>query len=293
MALTTVTVHGELLNLDGLTPAVGTVTFRTLIELRDVVDNIIYPPATFTATLDLLGEFTIVLPATDNPDILPLNWVYQVYISTDTWTATQYVQLPFQPGTTEYADLVILDYDPCADVILPTPLAPGEGALYVLKAGDTMTGNLTVLASLGVTGIGTFGTEVSTPLVTSSNVNTTTLTLPTAVTAITSIDPGATGKYSAVVAAGVAAPAVRRELSNTVRLQGRIAVTAAGAVAGDVVMAVPAGFFPTDQQWLSVTTSTGVVVPCEVMPNGNVIARATAAGPFALMFETFVYKTSA
>lgn len=292
MAIQSVSVHGQILEAD-LTPAVGTVTFRILHELRDVVDNIVITPTDFEATLDLAGEFTITLPTTDNPDILPLNWVYQVYISTETWTATQYVQIPFAPGTTEYADLTPLDHNPCTGVTLPTPLAPGEGSLYVLKTGDTMTGNLTILASLGVNGIGTFGTEVSTPQVTSTNVNTTTLTLPTAVTAITSIDPGATGKYTAVVAAGIAAPGVRRELSNTVRLQGRIAVTAAGPAAGDVVMAVPAGFFPTDQQWLSVTTSTGTVVPCEVMPTGDVIARATQAGPLTLMFETFVYKTSA
>jgi hypothetical protein len=152
MALVTVQVHGEILDPDGLTPAVGTITFRTLIELRDVVDNITYTPATFTATLDPAGEFTIVLPAKDNPDITPLNWVYQVYIDTATWVRTQYVQIPFVPGTTEFADLVPLDYDPCSGLLTPTPLAPGEGGLYVLKAGDTMTGNLIINANLAVAG---------------------------------------------------------------------------------------------------------------------------------------------
>lgn len=152
MALVTVQVHGEILDPDGLTPAVGTITFRTLIELRDVVDNITYTPATFTATLDAGGEFTIVLPTTDNADITPLNWVYQVYIDTTTWTRTQYVQLPFTPGTTEFADLVPLDYDPCTGIIAATPLAPGEGALYVLKTGDTMTGPLIINSNLQVGG---------------------------------------------------------------------------------------------------------------------------------------------
>jgi hypothetical protein len=152
MALTTVQVHGQILDPDGLTPAVGTVTFRTLIELRDVVDNIVYPPADFTATLDVLGEFTIVLPTTDNPDILPINWVYQVYINTTGWTSTQYVQLPFAPGTTEFADLTPLDYDPCTGSLTATPLAPGEAGLYVLKTGDTMSGNLVINANLQVAG---------------------------------------------------------------------------------------------------------------------------------------------
>lgn len=170
MALTTVTVHGELLNIDGLTPAVGTVTFRTLIELRDIVDNIVYPPADFVATLDPAGEFTIVIPATDNADLVPASWVYQVYISTATWTQTIYVQIPFQVGVVEFADLVPLDYNPCAPADLSPP-EPFDLSLFVLRSGDTMTGNLTVNAALGVTGIGTFGTEVSTPLVTATTVN--------------------------------------------------------------------------------------------------------------------------
>lgn len=152
MALTTVTLHGQILDPDGLTPAVGTVTFRTLIELRDVVDNIVYTPAEYSVTLDLNGEFTIVLPATDNPDITPLNWVYQVYISTAAWRVTQYIQLPFAPGTTELADLTLLDYDPCTGIIASTPIPPDDAALFVLKAGDTMTGNLILNANLQVSG---------------------------------------------------------------------------------------------------------------------------------------------
>lgn len=46
---------------------------------------------------------------------------------------------------------------------------------FVRRTGDTMTGNLTVNASIGVTGLGTFGTQVSTPLVTSALVDTTDL----------------------------------------------------------------------------------------------------------------------
>jgi hypothetical protein len=172
VALTTVTVHGELLNLDGLTPAVGTVTFRTLIELRDTVDNIVYPPADFVATLDLAGEFTIVLPATDNPDLIPASWVYQVYISTATWTQTIYVQIPFQVGTVELADLTPLDYDPCAPADL-TPPEPFDLSLFVLRSGDTMTGDLTVNTDvfvgddlsvadqLGVGGLSAFGADAA------------------------------------------------------------------------------------------------------------------------------------
>lgn len=152
MALTTVTLHGQILDLDGLTPAVGTVTFKTLIELNDLVDNVTYQPSTFVATLDVNGEFTIVLPATDNPDISPLNWVYQVYISTATWRASEYVQLPFAPGVTEFADLERLDYDPCAMAFGGVPVPPEDVDLFVRRAGDTMTGPLIINSNLQVNG---------------------------------------------------------------------------------------------------------------------------------------------
>lgn len=152
MALVTIPVHGQILDLDGLTPAVGTVTFRTLVELNDTVANITYPPADFVATLDGTGQFTINLPTTDNPDITPLNWVYQAFISTTTWRETIYFQLPFAPGTTEFADLERLDYDPCAGTVAGTPIPPEDEALFVRKAGDTMTGNLVINANLAVNG---------------------------------------------------------------------------------------------------------------------------------------------
>ena len=98
MALTTVTVHGQILTPVTNTPAVGTVVFYTLVELRDLVANIVYAPMTFTATLDVNGEFTIVIPATDNPDLTPVNWVYQVWINTDILDAVQYFQIPFASG---------------------------------------------------------------------------------------------------------------------------------------------------------------------------------------------------
>src|SRR5688572_10684880 len=110
MAIVTVTVHGEILDLDNATPAVGTVTFKTLTELRDTVDNVIYEPATWVETLDVNGEFTIVLPATDSPDITPTGWNYQVSISTTGWRRTFYFSLPttLAPAV-EFADLIPID----------------------------------------------------------------------------------------------------------------------------------------------------------------------------------------
>ena len=123
MAIASITVHGEVLEAD-LTPAVGTVTFRILQELRDTVDNIVLTPTDFVATLDVNGEFSIVLPTTDNPDITPLNWTYQVHVSVQTWRDTYYIALPFALGpVAEFADLLPLD-DPTTCTPDGTACAP-------------------------------------------------------------------------------------------------------------------------------------------------------------------------
>lgn len=157
MALTTLTVHGEILDPDGLTPAVGTVTFKNRVELRDTVDNIIYEPATWIATLDVSGEFTIVLPTTDNPDITPLDWTYQVYVSTTGWREAFNIELPAALGpVVEFADLIPLD-DPdtctpdgtaCAPISLVgevTALADEVADL----AADLDTAEITIGALVG------------------------------------------------------------------------------------------------------------------------------------------------
>lgn len=115
MAIVTVSVHGEILDPDTSLPAVGTVTFKTLIELRDTVDNIVYEPGTWVETLDINGEFTVSLPATDSPDITPTGWLYQVYVSTTHWRETFYISLPvvLAPAV-EFADL--------------TPVEPADGS---------------------------------------------------------------------------------------------------------------------------------------------------------------------
>jgi hypothetical protein len=114
-----------------------------------------------------------------------------------------------------------------------------------------------------------------------------------AMTEITNIDPGTTGKYSALVAANVSAPSVRREADDLCRLQGRIAVSAAGVVSGDVIMVVPAAFIPGRSRWMSTTNSGGIAIPCEIIAaTGQVIARHTQAGAANLAFDDVVYKTS-
>lgn len=431
MALVTVTVHGEILAPDGLTPAVGFVRFRTLHELRDTVANIVYAPDEWVATLDINGEFTIVLPTTDNPDITPLDWSYQVWVQTDVWREGFFIQLPFSVGVVEFADLIEIstgdgsdctpDGTACAPISILATIAELEADLAALQAeldaleldvaanaaaiviiqgqiaviqgqvaalqaadlaldaakvnrsGDTMTGDLiisnaylrqsrTVLAGAAIPAPALQYDFTTVPLVTDPNImqvsingsaadlsgwinevghyraeiranylfdhantaiapfvggtgvlyrferrdgaNVRQITggidldgrLQTSLypfTTITNIDPGATGKYSALVAANIATISVRREADDLCRLQGRIAVTAAGTTAGDVVMVVPAAFIPAQSRWMSVTNSGGIAIPCEIIAaTGQVIARRTQAGAANLGFDDFVYKTS-
>jgi hypothetical protein len=107
------------------------------------------------------------------------------------------------------------------------------------------------------------------------------------------IDPGATGKYTILVAANVATIGGRREFNDLIRLQGRISVTAAGFVAGDVIMTVPARFIPAQNRWMNTTTSGGISVPCEILAvSGNVVCRRTQAGAANIAYDDIVYKTS-
>ncbi len=113
MAIIYVDVTGEILAVDG-TPAVGTVIFQIPQELRDVVDNVVLGPGTFTAVLDLLGQFTVTLPATDSPDVSPSGWLYRVHVHTDVWAESFSTSLPaaFAP-TAEFADLIPTQSEPC------------------------------------------------------------------------------------------------------------------------------------------------------------------------------------
>lgn len=390
MAIVTLDVTGQILHPD-LTPAVGTVTFQIPHDLNDIVDNVTYGPGVFVGTLDVAGNFTITgLIATDSPDITE-TWMYRVHVSTDAYVESFSTSLPAALApVAEFADLIPAQVEPCTDDGSPCASLAQLAALqvevdaveadvaaleavqgdYVLKAGDTMTGDLDISGAL-LHVSETIGTNIGSPLfdllfttnpaVADPNLLEVALNNNPALlatwlneagryraeqqapigfdhlitliasfassagnliqferrdagnvrvqmgaidrdgrlmtslypfTAITNIDPGATGKYTAQVAALVELPGVRRNFDDEVRIRGRIAVTAAGPVAGDVIMVIPAGFIPSNQQWLSVTTTTGIAVPCEIMTSGNVVCRRTQAGATNLCFENFTYKTS-
>ncbi len=115
MAIISLDVTGQILAGDG-TPAVGEVIFQIPVTLRDVADNIVYVAgSTFTATLAIDGTFTVTgLPATDSPDVSPLDWLYRVHVHTDIWAESFSTSLPaaFAP-VAEFSDLIPAQSEPC------------------------------------------------------------------------------------------------------------------------------------------------------------------------------------
>lgn len=76
----TVVVQGTYLNLDG-SQVVGKVTFRAQTVLVDPSADTTIVPISIDANL-VAGHFSVALPATDDPDISPSDWVYVV---TESW----------------------------------------------------------------------------------------------------------------------------------------------------------------------------------------------------------------
>jgi hypothetical protein len=75
--LSTTTVTGNYVDVEG-NPIAGQVKFTPRPVLIDGVANQIIIPRTIVATLNNLGSFSIILPVTDDDDLTPVNWTYQV-----------------------------------------------------------------------------------------------------------------------------------------------------------------------------------------------------------------------
>lgn len=76
-SLNTVTVVGSYTNLDGSVP-VGKVTFTPDVALINTVANEIVIPKTLEAILNASGDFSIAIPASDDPDFAPTGVMYTV-----------------------------------------------------------------------------------------------------------------------------------------------------------------------------------------------------------------------
>lgn len=73
----TVTVKGRYVYLDG-SPATGQIKFTGKVVTVSTATDTIIVPNTIVATLDAAGQFSVQLPATNDPDVQPNGWTYQV-----------------------------------------------------------------------------------------------------------------------------------------------------------------------------------------------------------------------
>lgn len=124
------TVTAQYLDLKGL-PLSGTVTFTASPSaLLDANVSLIIVPKVFTATLDANGRINITLPATDDPDINPVNWTYAV---SENFTGGRKYNIKAPQNTT--IDLVNVS---------PVPSSNGEA---IIRGPQGLSGGL-----LGVNG---------------------------------------------------------------------------------------------------------------------------------------------
>lgn len=75
--LSTITLTGTYVDLQG-DPISGSVTFTPQSIIKDTDQNQIIVNAPVTATLNNIGFFSVVLPVTDDTDVAPIPFAYEV-----------------------------------------------------------------------------------------------------------------------------------------------------------------------------------------------------------------------
>lgn len=123
-------VTGKFLLLSG-EPASGTLTFAADQTLIDSVADEIIVPVSIVAPLDSAGKVLVSLPATDDPDLAPMGWLYRVTESIlgARSPRSYYVQIPVTApgGTLDLADLVPIDPVDLVGTLAPHVEATGGG----------------------------------------------------------------------------------------------------------------------------------------------------------------------
>lgn len=119
MALPTpITVHGTYLKPDG-TPDSGSVYFHVPTFVRHGASDDVLAPGHIRGVLDINGDVTLQVPATDDPAWSPVNWTYRVEIRLSGVQTTFAAAIPYNaPG----GELDLTELVPA--------LLPSEGTLY-------------------------------------------------------------------------------------------------------------------------------------------------------------------
>lgn len=111
------TVTGTLYDMEGL-PLVGKITFTPYVRTAIVdasTDSVFFPKPTVVTLV--AGAFTVTLVATDDPDLTPTGWTYEVTVSSREGRYGFPIEVPAL-STRDLADIV--------------PVASSEGT-YILS----------------------------------------------------------------------------------------------------------------------------------------------------------------
>lgn len=107
--LNTITVRGKYYRMDG-DPATGSVRLQATLVLRDPTANeIVWPTALTEELVD--GYFEMQVPATDDPDVAPTNFVYTVTETIEGQANTYVIEAPLATpgGVIDLADVIPLE----------------------------------------------------------------------------------------------------------------------------------------------------------------------------------------
>jgi len=126
-SLSTITITGAYVDYSG-TAISGQITFTLGDVLRSGTDNVMVAPSTVVVPL-VAGAFSVTLPATNDPDIIPNPYTYTVvesFVGGRTYT----ISVPYNGGSLDLADI--------------SPL-PTIATTYVQLVDDTTWTTLEVL----------------------------------------------------------------------------------------------------------------------------------------------------
>lgn len=103
----TITVNGTLSKIDG-TPEKGYIVFQAPINVLSGADDSVVVPSYKVATLGTDGSFSLALPASNDPNWNPNNWVYRVteHLSSGKKEFTTIVPYDAAGGVYDYSRLV-------------------------------------------------------------------------------------------------------------------------------------------------------------------------------------------
>jgi hypothetical protein len=134
--LTTVTITGSYVDFEG-TPIQGQIRFSISEVLRNGTDDQMVAPSSVVVPLNASGSFSVSIPATNDPDVIPNPFLYTVEESFPNGR-TYTISIPYT--TSGSLDLADLSPDPT--------LSESYVAAVDLTSWNTLESNITALDAL-------------------------------------------------------------------------------------------------------------------------------------------------